>query len=137
MLKALIVEDHAEFRRSLGLILTSNFPSWSLAEAATGRTALEQVRDFEPDLIFMDINLPDENGISLTKAIKAGKADIAVIIVTAYDLPEYRRAALEAGASHFISKDVLSKGIVLQAVESALNGSLLPMPGERHHPASH
>ncbi|OIR14595.1 transcriptional regulatory protein DegU [mine drainage metagenome] len=137
MFKALIVEDHAEFRRSLGLILAFHFPSWSLAEAANGRTALEQVRDFEPNLIFMDINLPDENGINLTKSIKAGKADITVIIVTAYDLPEYRRAALEAGASHFISKDVLSKGIVLQAVESAMTGSSLPMPGERHHLTSH
>ena len=127
MLKALIVDDHAVFRQSLNLVLSSRFPSLSIAEAATGKAALQQVRDFEPDLVFMDINLPDDNGFSLTKAIKANHAATTVIIVTAYDLPEYRQAAREAGASHFIPKGSLSEEEVLQMVESAITASSAPI----------
>ena len=75
----------------------------------------------------MDINLPDDNGFNLTKAIKAGHADTTVIIVTAYDLPEYRQAAIEAGASHFIPKGSLSEEEVLQMVESAIAASSTPV----------
>ena len=119
MFKALIVEDHAVFRQSLNLILSSRFPSWSITEASTGKIALEQVEDFGPDLVFMDINLPDDNGFTLTKTIKARHANTIVIIITAYDVPEYRQAAVDAGASHFIPKSSLSENEVLKLVESA------------------
>ncbi len=127
MCKALIIEDHAVFRQSLKLILSSRFPSLSIAEADTGKAALERIRDFEPDLVFMDINLPDDNGFSLTKTIKASHAATTVIIVTAYDLPEYRQAAIEAGASHFIPKGSLSEAEVLQMVEYAIAASSTPV----------
>ena len=126
MLKALIVEDHAEFRHSLNMILSSRFPSLSLAEADTGKVALEKVKAIKPDLVFMDINLPDENGLILTKAIKTDHADTTVIIVTAYDLPEYRQAAIEAGASHFVPKGSLSEEEVLRLVESVMTDTTTP-----------
>jgi DNA-binding NarL/FixJ family response regulator len=75
----------------------------------------------------MDINLPDDNGFNLTKTIKARHADTTVIIVTAYDLPEYRQAAVEAGASHFIPKGSLSEEEVLQMVETAITASCAPL----------
>jgi DNA-binding NarL/FixJ family response regulator len=127
MCKALIVEDHAVFRQSLNLILSSRFPSLSIAEADCGKAALARIEDFEPDLVFMDINLPDDNGFNLTKTIKARHADTTVIIVTAYDLPEYRQAAVEAGASHFIPKGSLSEEEVLQMVETAITASCAPL----------
>jgi DNA-binding NarL/FixJ family response regulator len=120
MRKALIVEDHADFRHSLNLTLFSRFPSLSIAEAGTGKAALEQVDDLDPDLIFMDINLPDDNGLNLTRIIKASHADTTVIIITAYDLPEYRQAAFEAGASQFIPKSSLGEDEVLKLVESVM-----------------
>lgn len=127
MCKALIVEDHAVFRQSLNLVLSSRFPSLSIAEADCGKAALARVEDFEPDLVFMDINLPDDNGFNLTKTIKASHANTTVIIVTAYDLPEYRQAAREAGASHFIPKGSLSEEEVLRMVESAITASSAPI----------
>ena len=127
MCKALIVEDHAVFRQSLNLVLSSRFPSLSIAEADCGKAALARIEDFEPNLVFMDINLPDDNGFNLTKAIKAGHADTTVIIVTAYDLPEYRQAAREAGASYFIPKGSLSEEEVLLMVESAIAASSTPV----------
>ena len=127
MCKALIVEDHADFRQSLNLVLSSRFPSLFIAEADTGKAALERVEDFEPNLVFMDINLPDDNGFNLTKTIKASHAGTTVIIVTAYDLPEYRQAAIEAGASHFIPKGSLSEEEVLLMVESAIAAFSTPV----------
>ena len=127
MCKALIVEDHAVFRQSLNLVLSSRFPSLSIAEADCGKAALARIDDFEPNLVFMDINLPDDNGFNLTRTIKASHADTTVIIVTAYDLPEYRQAALEAGASHFIPKGSLSEEEVLQMVASAIAASSTPV----------
>ncbi len=63
---------------------------------------------FLPQLIFMDIRLPGENGLSLTKKIKARYPAMQVIVLTSYDNPEYRDAALQSGASHFVSKDSLN-----------------------------
>lgn len=126
MFKALIVEDHAVFRQSLKLVLSSRFPSLSLAEADTGRAALEQINDFEPNLVFMDVNLPDDNGLSLAKAIKADHANTTLIIITAYDLPEYRKAAVEAGASHFFPKSTLNEEEVLKLVESLIVDAASP-----------
>ena len=120
MYKALIVEDHADFRQSLNQILRSRFPALAIAEAGTGKAALVQIEEFKPDLVFMDINLPDENGFSLTKTIKATHSNTAVIIITAYDLPEYRQAAFEAGASRFIPKGTLGGEDVLKLVESVM-----------------
>jgi CheY-like chemotaxis protein len=126
MYKTLIVEDHADFRQSLHHILGSRFPTLSIAEANSGKTALEQVEDFEPDLVFMDINLPDENGFSLTRAIKASHPNTTVFIITAYNLPEYRQAAFDAGASRFIPKDSFGSEDVLKMVESAMTESSTP-----------
>lgn len=126
MYKALIVEDHADFRQSLNHILSSRFPALTIAEADTGKTALEQVAQFEPDLVFMDINLPDENGFSLTKTIKASHASTTVVIITAYDLPEYRQAAFDAGASCFFPKGSLGGEEVLKMVESVMAESPTP-----------
>ena len=127
MCKILVVEDHAGFRQSLNMMLRSRFPSWTIAEAESGKAALELVRSFEPNLVLMDINLPDENGLNLTKTIKANHADIAVIIVTAFDLPEYRQAAFEAGASHFFPKGSLSEEVILKLVESTMAESSSPL----------
>lgn len=129
MFKALIVEDHAVFRQSLNTILSSRFPSMPIAEAGNGKDALVQVDRFQPDLVFMDIKLSDDNGLSLTRAIKTSHARITVIIITAYDLPEYRQAALQAGASHFLPKDALSEDAILALVESIMaNDATLPPP---------
>lgn len=126
MFKALIVEDHTVFRQSLKLVLSSRFPLLSLAEADTGKAALKQVNDFGPNLVFMDINLPDDNGFNLAKAIKADHADTTLIIITAYDLPEYRKAATEAGASHFFPKSSLNEEEVLKLVESLMVDAASP-----------
>ena len=88
---------------------------------------MEQIQTFEPNLVFMDINLPDENGFILTRTIKAKHADTTVIIITAYDLPEYRQASFDAGASYFIPKGTLGEEEVLKMVESAMAEPASPL----------
>jgi len=102
--KVMLVEDDDGFRRSLAGLLTSRFPSIVLDEAADGAEAMEKVKNFLPQLIFMDIKLPGENGLDVTRRIKALYPDINVVILTSYDFPEYRAAARACGASDFLSK---------------------------------
>ncbi len=122
MPRILIVEDNATFRQSLREILHSEFPSLDIIEASDGEEALQKVGDLTLDLIFMDIKLPGENGLSVTKKIKARHPEIPIVILTSYDLPEYREATKESKADHFISKGSPTNKI-LEVVKSVLSGS--------------
>ena len=100
----LIVEDNLTFRHALAEILQSQFPDMTIAEAGNGVEAIEKIHDFNPVLVFMDVRLPGENGLEITRKIKIQRPDIVVMILTSYDLPEYREVALQYGANHFIVK---------------------------------
>ena len=102
--KVLLVEDDDGFRRGLAGVLRARFPSMVIDEAADGTAAMEKVKSFPPQLIFMDIKLPGQNGLEITRRIKALHPDINVIFLTNYDFPEYRHAARECGAYCFLSK---------------------------------
>ena len=120
--KVLIVEDSAIFRKLLKDTLRSQFPSMDIFEAADGKEAMQRILSDPPDLIFMDIKLPGESGLELTAKIKAKHPDVIVIILTSYDSPEYRQAADQVKANHFLSKGSSSKESILTLVESALAG---------------
>jgi DNA-binding NarL/FixJ family response regulator len=122
MPKALIVEDSAIFRKLLKETLHTGFPSLEIAEAADGEKAMQKIDTQLPDFIFMDIKLPGENGLDLTTKIKAKYPDVIVIILTSYDTPEYREAAVQAKANYFLSKGSSSKEGILTLVESILAG---------------
>ena len=100
----MLVEDDDGFRRSLASLLASRFPGILLDEAANGSEAMEKVESFFPHLIFMDIKLPDQNGLVITRNIKAFHPEIHVIMLTSYDFLEYREAAHASGAYGFLSK---------------------------------
>jgi DNA-binding NarL/FixJ family response regulator len=68
----------------------------------------------------MDIHLPDINGFNLTRKIKTDYSDTCVVVLTTYDLPEYRTAALESGANHFVDKDSWTGDKTFELVESVL-----------------
>jgi YesN/AraC family two-component response regulator len=100
----LIVEDNLTFRRALAQILQSQFPDIAIAEAGNGVEAIEKIHVFDPDVVFMDVRLPGENGLEITRKIKLQRPEIVVMILTSYDLPEYRDVAMHHGANHFIVK---------------------------------
>jgi DNA-binding NarL/FixJ family response regulator len=111
MKRILIVEDNAFFLQFLKETLRSRFPSIDILEAANGEEALQKIKTLSPDAIFMDLRLPGENGLELTKRIKAQYPNMVVVIITNYDLPEYREAAYQCKADHFLSKDSFLKMI--------------------------
>ena len=121
MCKTLIAEDNTTFRKLLSTILCNRFPSMIIEEAANGREVLEKVESSVPDLVFMDIGLPDANGLKLTRKIKTSHPGIVIVIFTNYDLPEYRDAALRFGATSFIAKSSWTSEQIIALVESILS----------------
>jgi len=116
-LKIMLVEDDHGFRSSLAGLLTSKFPSVVIGEAGDGVEAMDKVASFLPQIIFMDIKLPGQSGLTLTKRIKTLHPEINVIILTSYDFPEYREAAQACGAYAFLSKGSSTAGEIQDLVE--------------------
>lgn len=120
MINVLIAEDNAAYRQSLHQVLTGRFPFMQITETADGMDALHQALARHYDLIFMDIRLPQGNGLDLTRAIKAVFDDSIICVITSYDLPEYRDAALRNGADRFMVKGDSTGEEIVSMVESVL-----------------
>lgn len=121
MAKVLIVEDSTFFRRLLKETLLSQYPQMDILEAPNAEEALKKMNEFTPDLIFVDIRLPGESGLDFTRKIKSMYPNIPIIILTSYDLPEYREAAKEYQANHFLSKGSTTKKDILRLVKYILS----------------
>jgi two-component system response regulator MprA len=104
MFNTLLVEDNVDFRQALSDVLFSYFPMIGVDEARDGEEALSKVEYQRPNLIFMDVQLPGESGLEITKKIKLVYDDIVIVILTIHDLPEYRQEAFRNGADCFLSK---------------------------------
>jgi DNA-binding NarL/FixJ family response regulator len=122
MHKTLIVDDVSVFLETFKSALCERFPTMAVEEATDGRDALQKIEKRKPDLIFMDIRLPGENGIELTERIKKEHPEIIVIILTNYDMPEYRDAALKSGADDYIPKGSLKMSEIEALVERHMAG---------------
>ncbi len=105
MFKILIIDPNDPFRCSLKKVLVNRFPSVDIQEASDGSEGLEMVQVFNPNLIFLEIHLPSENGLDLARQIKIDHPDIIIVMLTSYDLPEYKTAAEESGVEHLVPKD--------------------------------
>lgn len=103
----LIIEDNDLFRLLLRSLLSSLFPSLVIAEAGDAPEGLAQSRSLRPDVVFMDISLPNGNGLALTKKLKQEMPSVQVIVCTNHDTPEYRREAVRCGARQFVTKQGL------------------------------
>jgi DNA-binding NarL/FixJ family response regulator len=123
MPRVLIVEDNRIFREVFKQRLCDHFPSIVIEEAANGNEVLEKINKNRPDLIFMDIRLPEVNGLELTKKIKKEFPGVNIAILTDYDLPEYRQAAAQYGADRFFVKDSFKWDEVEVLVKSILPGT--------------
>jgi len=116
--RILIVNNSNGFRQLLKGALQASFPTIAIEEAADGGEALQKVDAFLPHLIFMDIRLPGENGLELTKKMKATHPNITIFILTSYDIPEYREAASQYGADGFFAKASLTSMELAALVKS-------------------
>ena len=123
MFKTMLVEDNSSFRQLVKNNLQEQFPSMKIIEAADGIEAFQKIDSHPPNLIFMDIQLPGENGLELTRKIKADHPDIIIIILTSHDSPEYREAAIRCKADYFFAKDsIIGNNGIFPLVKSILLG---------------
>lgn len=100
----LIVDDSADFRARIKSILASEPGIAVVGEAADGADAVRQAEKLKPDLVVMDLRMPGTNGLEATRQMMASPPYPAVIIVTAFDMPEYRAAAIASGAVGLVAK---------------------------------
>jgi len=120
MHKILLVEDHTSFRQALKDIIQLTIPSTVIEEAADGKEALQKVDALHPDLILMDIGLPGESGLQITRKIRRDYPQIIIAILTSYDEDSDREAAFECGANCFISKNELNWNEIEGLIKSLL-----------------
>jgi len=104
MFNTLLVEGNASFRQALSDVLLSYFPLIDVDEAGNGEEALSKVEYRRPDIIFMDVHLPGESGLEVTRKIKRVYKEIVIVILSSHALPEYRQQAFRSGADCFLSK---------------------------------
>ncbi|WP_456446277.1 response regulator [Thiolapillus sp.] len=117
---ALIVEDNAEFSAVLSSMLQENFPKIQIESVLDGERAEEKVAVCEPDVILMDVRLPGINGIALTRNLKQRGVESRILVLSTYDLEEYRHAAIINGAECFLCKgDPFFTESVLSRVKQA------------------
>ena len=124
MIRVLIVDDQALVRGGFRLILESQKDIEVVGEAEDGRDALEQARALEPDVVLMDVRMPELDGIEATRRLLAGGERPRVLMLTTFDADEYVYEAMKAGASGFLLKDVrpeqLAEGVRVVAGGDAL-----------------
>ncbi len=102
-MRVVLAEDHKIVRQGTRLYLESRGVE-VVGEATNGREAIELARALRPDVVIMDIHLPELTGIEATRRIRHECEDVRVLVLTAYDEPAYVRALLDAGADGFILK---------------------------------
>jgi DNA-binding NarL/FixJ family response regulator len=119
-IRVLIVDDHQLILEGLEYVL-ENEGMEIVGRASTGRKAVELTRTSEPDIVLMDIRMPDMDGLEALAAIKSSKSDAVVIILTSYRNPEYFYRAIALGASGFLMKEGDPSQIV-HAIRTIRNG---------------
>jgi len=122
MFRTMLVEDNYGVRQLVKDTLQSQFPFIDIIEASDGMEAFQKIDFDPPHLIFMDIGLPGENGLELTRKIKIKYPDIIIIILSSHDSPEYREGARRVKANFFLAKGSSTPEDVCRLVESILLG---------------
>jgi len=104
MTKVLIVDDHAFIRRGVKAILHP-FPEWEFCgEAENGKEAIRKAGELKPEVIIMDISMPELNGIEATRAIRKTQPGVKIVLLTLHDSSELLRIAFRAGARGYLLK---------------------------------
>jgi len=127
--RVVVADDQALVRASFRLLVDTAPDFTTVGEAATGREALALARELRPDVVLMDIRMPDIDGIEATRRITADpiSSDVRVLILTTFELNEYVFAALRAGASGYLIKDT-PPGDLLAAIRVVASGDALLSP---------
>lgn len=127
-IRVAVVDDQALVRRGFAMVLGHQSDIEVVAESGTGLEAIEATRRYRPDVVLMDIRMPEMDGITATTAIlKEADWPLKVIILTTFDPDEYVYRALQAGASGFVLKDIPPEDLA-PAIRTVADGGALLDP---------
>ncbi len=119
--RVLLAEDHTLVRQGFRRMLEDDSRIAVVGEASTGLTAIEQAKSLKPDVVVMDVSMPDLSGIEATAEILKSSPDTKVLILSMYSNPAYIRKAFEVGAKGYILKDAIEVDLI-QAVMAVAQG---------------
>ena len=126
-IRVLLVDDDELMRAGLAAVLSSDPGIEVVGQASTGRHALERVRAVHPDLVLMDVRMPDLDGIAATRQLLATSHEVKVVILTTFEQDDYIFNALNAGASGFLLKRTRPEDL-LSAIHAVAAGDSLLSP---------
>jgi RNA polymerase sigma factor (sigma-70 family) len=125
--RVLLVDDDELMRAGLRAVLSSDESIRVVGEASSGRAAISAVRAYRPDVVLMDVRMPDLDGVSATREVLATSPDVKVVILTTFEQDDYIFGALNAGASGFLLKRTRPEEL-LAAIHAVAAGDSLLSP---------
>jgi DNA-binding NarL/FixJ family response regulator len=120
-IRVIVADDHKVVRAGIGELLSDEPDIQVVGEARTGREAVELALALRPDLVVMDINMPELSGVEATRQIRAGAPAVRVLVLTAYSDDPYLYGLLDAGASGYLLKTA-EGGEIVRAVRATAKG---------------
>ena len=127
VIRILIADDHPIVREGLATVLSQEEDLKVVGLAENGLEAVAQAREVHPDIILMDLQMPEMDGVEAIRRIKEEDEDIGIIILTTYDADDYIFRGIEAGARGYLLKDS-PPGEVLKAIRAVHKGESLIQP---------
>ncbi len=127
-IKILIVDDHTVVRDGLAVMLGRREDFAVVGEAKNGLEAVDRARELQPDVILMDLRMPELDGVEAMRRIRAEDSVVKFIVLTTFDTDEYIFDAIEAGAKGYLLKDA-SREDLFEAVRAVHRGESLIQPG--------
>ena len=127
MIRVFLVDDHEIVRRGIAELIDRESDLEVVGESSTVARTLGRIQATAPDVVVLDVRLPDGNGIDLCRSVLSANADVRCIILTAYDDDEASRAAVFAGASAYVLKDIRGQKLI-ESIRRVGQGETLLRP---------
>lgn len=123
IIRILLADDHPGFRAGIRTELEKESDMTVVGEAASGKEALELVRELRPDVLLLDMELPDFNGVEVALRLEKEKIDVLILPLSGFREPEYVFALLESGAAGYMTKDESLENII-KAIRTVAHGGV-------------
>lgn len=121
-IRLLIVDDHPVVRRGIRMSLDQSVTIQIVGEASDGREALSLARELKPDVVLMDIDMPQMNGLAVTDLLRREMPDVKVLILSTYSNSDYVMRIIQCGARGFVLKEAAAEEVV-HAIEAVQSGA--------------